>query len=442
MRCAPTALALLPLAPLAACALAADLGLVGRGAFAFAALGLSGILLVDALRLIRSARLGPLAARRALRRSLPLSAWSPLVLTIANRSASPVAISRLADRLPPAVTAEPAEFSLKLGPGETAELRCRIRPGERGEFTLPGPDAVLRSPWGLWQWNAHVPCPETVRVFPNFNEPARFTLLARSARLGQMGIRRTRRCGEGQEFQELREYRPGDALRQIDWKATARRRELISREFEEEQDQHIVLVLDCTRRMRHVDEEAGGSQFDQALNSALLLAHVAARQGDSVGLLACGERFRWYPPAKKAGAARMLLLASTELFPETTAMDYGQLAAELGARLKRRSLVILLTNTRAEEYAGLELLAKSLGGRHLLVVADLMEAEVAAAARREPRSPDEALRAQAILAHLRERRRFALRLRRQGCLALDLTAAELPPALVNTYLDIKQRRQL
>ena len=124
------------------------------------------------------------------------------------------------------------------------------------------------------------------------------------------------------------------------------------------------------------------------------------------------------------------------------AADYQALARELATRLKRRSLVILLTNSRAEDYERLEELARQLGRRHLLVIGDLMEQEVADCLRQEPRGPDEALRWQALLAYSRARRRFALQLGRQGCLSLDCTAAELPPLLVNTYLDIKRRKRL
>ena len=191
--------------------------------------------------------------------------------------------------------------------------------------------------------------------------------------------------------------------------------------------------------MRHV--EAGGSQFDQALNSALLLAHVAARQGDSVGLLACAEHYTWYPPAKKANAARSLLLASTQLFAQTVAMDYHQLARELATRLKRRSLVILLTNTRAEEHEALAALVRQVRSRHLLVIADLVEEEMNASLERPIRNPQEAWRYQALLAHMAERRRFALNLTRLGCYALNLTARELPAALVNTYLEIKHKKK-
>lgn len=437
MRLTPGPNLPLLLIPPLLCAVLADLWLAGPWMFLLA-LALTALpALVDLLRLQRCQP--EIRVERRLCRSLPLNVWSGFGISLVN--AGPGGFTaQLADRWPAGIELAPEDFSLSLAPGHKVAISCRIRPGQRGDFELAGLDALVLSPWRLWRQSRLLPCPDRVRVFPNFRELHRYTLLARSAQLGLMGIRQAALHGEGQEFQQLRAYNPGDPLRLIDWKATSRLQRLISREYQEERDQNVVLALDCSRRMRH--RGRGLCLFDQALNSALLLAHVAARQGDSVGFMAAGDTILWQPPGKKAGATRSLLLASTRLFPETVAADYQALARELATRLKRRSLVILLTNSRAEDYERLEELARQLGRRHLLVIGDLMEQEVADCLRQEPRGPDEALRWQALLAYSRARRRFALQLGRQGCLSLDCTAAELPPLLVNTYLDIKRRKRL
>lgn len=427
---------LLLLAPVAGCALLVDYHMVGAWMLSLAVLLVGAVALADYLRL---RRLPALRVERRVRGSLPLNVWSPLQLHVGNGGGA-VCIARCADRWPQEILVEPADFPLRLQPGEQVRVSCRVRPLQRGAYELPGLDALVRSPWGLWRQSRLFPCPQAIQVLPNFRELQRFTLLAANAELNLMGIRRIDRQGAGQDFRQLREYQPGDRLRQIDWKATSRRQRLISREYQEEHDQQIVLVLDCCRRMRHM--EAGLSQFDQALNSALLLAHVAARQGDSVGFLACAGQYHWYPPTKKAHAARTLLLASTRLFPQPVAMDYQQLARELSVRLKRRSLIVVLTNTRAEEHSAVTALVRQLRSRHLLLIADLLEKEVLSEIQAPIHSPAQAWRYQALLEYLRERRRFALQLRRQGCYALDLCAEDLPPALVNTYLDIKQSRKL
>ena len=127
-----------------------------------------------------------------------------------------------------------------------------------------------------------------------------------------VGARLQRRRGEGTEFQELRDYRVGDSLRKIDWKATARSSRLISREYRDERNQQVVLMLDCGRRMLAQDDQL--AHFDHVLNASLALASIALRQGDAVGMLACsGQQQRWLPPQQGSGGMDMLLGAGYDL---------------------------------------------------------------------------------------------------------------------------------
>ena len=142
-----------------------------------------------------------------------------------------------------------------------------------------------------------------------------------------MGIRKLTKRGEGKEFHQLREYRKGDELQKIDWKATSRYRRLISKEYQDERDQQVVFVLDCGRRMRHM--ENGKSQLDQTLNSILLLAYVAARQGDGVGLYSFGGTEKWLPPRKQENSVRSLMLGMYDIESSTNASDYLRAAQDL-----------------------------------------------------------------------------------------------------------------
>ena len=133
---------------------------------------------------------------------------------------------------------------------------------------------------GLWKKNIIQPLKSEVRNYPNFSSVMKYSLLATDQRLNQMGILKKRRRGEGLNFHQLREYRDGDSLRQIDWNATARTHKLISRDYQEERDQQIIFLVDCGRRMLAHDDQL--SHFDHTLNAILLLSHVALRQGDAV----------------------------------------------------------------------------------------------------------------------------------------------------------------
>src|SRR5690606_441085 len=127
-----------------------------------------------------------------------------------------------------------------------------------------------------------VPPPLDVRVFPNFVPLTRFALFSAEQASRMVGAHLKRRRGEGTDFHQMREYRIGDSLRQIDWKATSRARRLVSREYQDEKNQQMLLMLDTGRRMMASD--GGRSHFDQVLNAALVVSYLALRQGDGVGL--------------------------------------------------------------------------------------------------------------------------------------------------------------
>ena len=162
---------------------------------------------------------------------------------------------------------------------------------------------------------------QTVRIYPNFSVLTRFAILATDNRLSQIGMLQRRRRGEGLDFHQLREYREGDVQRQIDWKASARMPRLISREYQDERDQQVLLMLDCGRRMAARDDAL--SHFDHAVNAALLLAYVSLRQGDAVGLLTMSGETRWMAPRKLQDRPQMLMRSAPELGVTDIADPYG-----------------------------------------------------------------------------------------------------------------------
>jgi uncharacterized protein (DUF58 family) len=272
-------------------------------------------------------------------------------------------------------------------------------------------------------------------VYPNFRAVSRYSLLAAANRAGELGVRRRPRRGEGLEFHQLREYRQGDSLRQIDWKATARLRRAVSREYEEERDQQIVFLLDCGRKMHARDEAL--SHFDHALDAVLLLAHVALRQGDAVGLLAFSGSPRWLAPRKGAKQLDRVLNSVYDLTSGTRASDYLEAAQQLSRRLAKRALVVVVSNLRDEDHEELLLAARLLGRRHLVLVASMKERALSKALDSRVKDLDSALTISATHQYLQARRRAHERLRKSGVLALDAEPQQLAVALVNGYLDVK-----
>ena len=332
---------------------------------------------------------------------------------------------------------------LVLPPQTVSSFGYRLRPNARGDFSFDGVQLRLSSPLRLWRQSRIAGVPQRVRVFPNFAPLARFALLSAEQASRMVGAHIKRRRGEGTDFHQMREYRIGDSLRQIDWKATARARKLISREYQDEKNQQLVVVLDTGRRMlarEPASAKAGGelAHFDHALDASLVVSYLALRQGDAVGLFATGGEQRWVAPQRGLGAIDMLLRASYDLQPRPVATDYLAAATGLSLRQRRRGLLMLVTNLRDEDSEDLLTAVRLLQRRHLVVVASLRERAIDEALDGEIDGLPDALRAGAAARYLAQRAAVHDALRNHHVMVLDVTCEQLPAALVERYLAIKR----
>ncbi len=390
-----------------------------------------GLALLDAVRLW----LSPVPElRREVAGSLALGRWQRVDLRLVPRGTARLRLE-VFDHHPPGFETEHMPRTLGLEPGQEAAIWYRLHPTERGEHRFSGVQLRVHSPWSLWKRSVFLPLEQRVRVYPNFGLVTKYMLLAGDDRLGQMGVHRRIRRGQGLEFHQLREYRQGDSIRQIDWKNSARLRRLIAREYQEERDQELVVLLDCSRRMRARDQ--GISHFDACLNAVLLLSYVALRQGDGVGLATFGGEQRWLPPAKGRGDLRRLLDSVYDLEPSNRVPDYLEASATLLAKQRKRALIILLTNLRDEDADDLGPAVRALGRRHLVLVVNLREPALEAALEHPVRAFEDALRTAAVHVYRRDQREALKRLRAQGVEHLDLAPQKLSVELVNCYLEIK-----
>ena len=186
------------------------------------------------------------------------------------------------------VPAMPLRFAIEPGKRETLEFQ--LTPTARGMKSFEAGQILLRSVLGLLDWNLRIGHPEARRVFPDFKRQAALAWMAGNRRLAQLGIKPVRRRGSGTDFDQLLDYRPGDPIRHIDWKATLKHGRPISRSFRDDRDQSVMFLLDCGRRMRADDTQSGigATHFDQSLEALMLLAFVALSKGDAVGAMTFG----------------------------------------------------------------------------------------------------------------------------------------------------------
>ena len=366
----------------------------------------------------------------------PVGIWREVTLRFSHHGRGHITIAAQ-DNVPEGCVSERLPIRLTLPPGEFALATYRVKAECRGDLNFGPISLRLGSPIGLWEIARTAGTPALVRSFPNFAEITRYALLAIDNRLSQIGVLKKRRRGEGLDFHQLREYRQGDSMRQIDWKATSRMRKLISREYQDERDQQIVFLIDCGRRMSAKDSEL--SHFDHTLNAVLLLAYVALREGDSAGLMTFAtDQERYVPPRKSGATVSKFLNALYALQPTLQTPDYYQAALDLSLRLKKRSLVVLISNLRDEDAEGLMPAIALLRRRHLVLFANLRESVIDETIAKPVRHTDDALTYAAAVSYLQDREKLTARMHAGGARLLDVEPAKLPISLVNRYLDLKQ----
>jgi uncharacterized protein (DUF58 family) len=402
-------------------------------------LGAAGFVCLAMLDAFAGLRLQPPVLVRQVPGSLALGVRSEVRMRVANAAAMRVRLE-LHDHHPPSFEAQGLPRRLELERAQWTELAYHVRPVARGESEFGAAEMRLHSPLGLWLVKKYSGNPSRVRVYPNFRALAKYTLLATDNRLSQIGVLQVRRRGEGTEFHQLREYRQGDSQRAIDWKATSRTARLIAREYEEEKDQRVLLVVDCGRRMASKDDDL--SHFDHALNAALLLAHVALRQGDAVGLMTMAGIDRYVEPRKSVAAVNAILNRVYDIEPTLSVPDYDLAARDVMRRVRRRSLVIVLTNLRDEDDETLLPALRLLRTRHLVVLASLREAIISRALSARVDSFDRAVTHAAAADYLAARERSFRRIGAAGAVCLDVEPERLAISLVNRYLELKRGRRL
>lgn len=353
------------------------------------------------------------------------------------------------DAWPPSARAEPRIHAVKIGAGQHHRVRTHLRPVRRGDQRAAVVTARSIGPLGLAGRQGSQPVPGQVRVLPPFL--SRKHLPSRLAKLREIdGLLPTLIRGQGTEFDSLREYVVGDDVRSIDWRATARRADVMVRTWRPERDRRVVIVLDTGRMAAGrvgVDptaaDPAGWPRLDWSMDAALLLAALASRAGDHVDFLAHDRVSR----AGVFGASRTELLAQlveamAPLQPTLVESDWRAMVAAIKRRIRRRSLVVLLTDLNATALdEGLLPVLPQLSSKHHLLVAAVSDPRVDQMA--SGRSDAAAVYDAAAAERSRnERRAIATRLRQSGVEVVDAPPDELAPALADRYLAMKATGRL
>ncbi|MEP6741951.1 MAG: DUF58 domain-containing protein [bacterium] len=412
----------------------------GRPSLRWAALAYDAALIILAIVDSRRSQL-PKEVRITREFSGRFAVGAETQVSIQIRNAQPRAISLIIkDEYPPQMKLSGLrEAKIRVAARTSAALIYGLTPARRGQFEFGQIAVRFLSRLNLVWCQRNVGEATTVKVYPNMRRAREAELKALGARSLVATHRKTSWRGEGREFESLRDYVRGDELRHISWTATARRGKLTTRQYQIERDQTILIAIDGGRLMTaRIEQE---TKLDSAVHAALALMSAAARAGDNAGLLVFGRKIRSFlPPSRGREHMDAALESLYAVEPEMIEPSYSRAFEFIAANSKRRSLVVLLTDLVDEE-GSKELLTslKLLRPRHLPLVVTIADRDLRAVVSEAPATVKD-LFTQSVAEEIMYLREAALRLvESQGGLALDVTAAALAPALLEKYLQVKER---
>ena len=372
-----------------------------------------------------------------------LSLGVPNLIQIMLANNSPRAINfALRDEYPYQFGADATILDGMIAPLDQTEVRYHVTPVQRGNYQWGDVNLRYRSALGTFRRQVRYPTASEVRVYPNVLDVRKYDVMARKGLLTEMGLRHTRALGAGTEFERLRDYTPDDEYRRINWKATARRHKLIATEYEAERSQHVVCVLDTGRLMR---PPIGAIQkLDHAVNAALLTSYVASLRGDHIGLLTFSDQVDLFLAPRKGNSQFYTMLELLyNVQGQAVEADYARALGYLSLKNKRRSLIIVFSDLVTKE-AAMPLIAymSRLAQRHLPLLVVMNDPNITTIAARAPVTPRDVYE-RAVAEQLLDERRVILdTLHQAGVLTLDVPADKLSVAVIDKYLELKNRGAL
>jgi len=373
----------------------------------------------------------------------PFSLGEPEEVDIVIRNAAAAGLwGRIADNAPAALRPEPREVTGRFDAQGMLRLSYRTRSPRRGAYVFGPVDLQVWRDEGWWRRQVRLRLDQEAAVFPNVVAIKRIQLSLRRGLRAMAGMRRARPPGASTAFAGLRDYVRGDDVRRVSWTATARRDRPVMVEVEAERGQQVIIAIDCGRLMT---APAGDlDKLDHAVNAALMLAWVAQAYGDRVGMMTFDDEvIDFIKPERGAVQLRRITEALHAIRPQYVEPDFGHAMTHLALRVGRRSMVVVLTDVQDPE-ASRELVAHALrlAGRHLVLVVAMSDPAVVVARDAPIDSSARAYEWAAAEEFVAGRRESFELLRRGGVLGLDVVAGKLSPALVERYLELKERALL
>jgi uncharacterized protein (DUF58 family) len=374
--------------------------------------------------------------KRILPSRFSLGSEQSIVLSITNHSGQKI-LMEVRDDLPGSLKLLSRFEPFLLNPGSTVEVGCRVKPVKRGYLHLRHVHCrVQQQGFELVRRQFSVEVESQGKVYPRFLGVDKYDLLASIDRREE-GLK-TSRLGQGSDFESLRPYLPGEDLRSIDWKISAKRDALISRNLQVEKGRQLTILIDAGRFM--LDRIGDRSRFEHALDAAVMLSYVAQKKGDTVSVACFSNRIESFlPPVKGQLIMPRVLETLFDVHPRNIESDYWHVFARVLSRLKKRSLIVLISEVldRAGSAGLVNNLVHSVR-KHLVLCVVLAEEKVYTAADQAPSNLRQSY-LKAAAGHVILERYMALDdMRSKGIMVLETSPEHFSIQLVRKYLEIRK----
>ncbi len=363
---------------------------------------------------------------------------NPIIITIKNFYTFTIAV-KIIDEIPFQFQVRNFEIRRKIKNASQDEFQYKLRPTERGEYFFGNLNIYVSSPLRLISKRYKFNKDQMVPTYPSYIQLRKYDLIAFSNNLFQYGVKKIRRIGHTMEFEQIKEYVPGDDIRTLNWKATAKKNSLMVNQFQDEKSQNIYMVIDKGRVMKMPFNEM--SLLDYAINATLVLSNVILKKQDKAGMFSFSKKVENRVVAEKRTSQMQKILESlynikTNFFES----DYSRLYVDIKKHINQRSLIILYTNFETIDGLHRQLpYLKGIAKSHLLVVVFFQNTELNQITNKKADTIQEVYDKVIAEKFIFEKKLIVTELKKYGIHSVLTQPENLTLDTINKYLEIKAR---
>lgn len=331
-------------------------------------------------------------------------------------------------------------FNTVLPAGQNKNMHYRLRPVKRGVYAFGKINVFVKSPLGLIMRRYRFNDEANVAVYPSFLQMRKYQLLAVNNRLSELGIKKIRKIGHSMEFEQIKDYVAGDDYRTVNWKATARRGQLMVNHFTDERSQQIYCVINKGRMMKMPFEKL--TLLDYAINASLVLSNIALLKQDKAGLITFAEKIGTFLPAdKRATQMNSILEVLHNQKTKYLESDFEKLYALIRTNITQRSLVVLFTNFESMNSLERELpYLRKIARYHVLLVVFFENTEIKELIEENAKTVEDVYVKTIAEKFTQEKKQIVKELHKYGIMSILTAPKNVTAQTLNKYLELKARQ--